>query len=99
MRLRREDCWTCRRHSPFSRENKKLIAANVYAHVWQQAVSNSFAVGCDGPGRVCSLAARAFAMRLARTRPSIYRHFAIVSESDLREAVLERLGPVVAAGS
>jgi hypothetical protein len=45
------------------------------------------------------LPARAFAIRLVRTRRLIYRHYAIVSESDLREAVLERLGPVVAAGS
>jgi type I restriction enzyme R subunit len=30
---------------PFSAQEKKLIAANVYAHVWQQAVSDSFAVG------------------------------------------------------
>ncbi len=29
---------------PFSREEKTLIAANVYAHVWQQAVSDGFAV-------------------------------------------------------
>jgi type I restriction enzyme R subunit len=30
---------------PFSREEKTLIAANVYAHVWQQAVSDSFSLG------------------------------------------------------
>jgi type I restriction enzyme R subunit len=30
---------------PFSDEEKKLIAANVYAHVWQQAVSDGSAVG------------------------------------------------------
>jgi hypothetical protein len=30
---------------PFSDDEKKLIAANVYAHVWQQAVSDGFGVG------------------------------------------------------
>jgi type I restriction enzyme, R subunit len=30
---------------PFTDQEKKLIAANVYAHVWQQAVSDGFAVG------------------------------------------------------
>lgn len=30
---------------PFSAAEKKLIAANVYAHVWQQAVSDDFGVG------------------------------------------------------
>jgi type I restriction enzyme R subunit len=30
---------------PFGREEKKLIAANVYAHVWQQAVSDNLGVG------------------------------------------------------
>lgn len=29
---------------PFNDDEKKLIAANVYAHVWQQAVSDGFAV-------------------------------------------------------
>jgi type I restriction enzyme R subunit len=29
---------------PFSDEEKRLIAANVYAHVWQQAVSDGFAL-------------------------------------------------------
>jgi type I restriction enzyme R subunit len=28
---------------PFTAEEKKLVAANVYAHVWQQAVNGSFA--------------------------------------------------------
>jgi type I restriction enzyme R subunit len=30
---------------PFSREEKKLIAGSVYAHVWQQAVSGNYDVG------------------------------------------------------
>jgi len=30
---------------PFNAQEKKLIAANVYAHVWQQAVSDGFGVG------------------------------------------------------
>lgn len=30
---------------PFSDDEKKLIAANVYAHVWQQAVSESVGLG------------------------------------------------------
>jgi type I restriction enzyme R subunit len=28
---------------PFTAEEKKLVAANVYAHVWQQALSGAFA--------------------------------------------------------
>jgi len=28
---------------PYTDDDKKLIAANVYAHVWQQAVSGAFA--------------------------------------------------------
>ena len=28
---------------PFSPEEKKLVASNVYAHVWQQAMSGQFA--------------------------------------------------------
>jgi hypothetical protein len=28
---------------PFTVEEKKLVAANVYAHVWQQAVNGNFA--------------------------------------------------------
>ena len=30
---------------PFTAQEKKLIAANVYAHVWQQAMSDNFGVG------------------------------------------------------
>ena len=28
---------------PFTPEEKKLVAGNVYAHVWQQAMSGEFA--------------------------------------------------------
>ncbi|MGI0135007.1 MAG: hypothetical protein ACREBW_08640, partial [Candidatus Micrarchaeaceae archaeon] len=28
---------------PFTSEEKELVAANVYAHVWQQAMSGSYA--------------------------------------------------------
>ena len=28
---------------PFSNEEKKLVAANVYAHVWQQSMNGQFA--------------------------------------------------------
>ena len=28
---------------PFTPEEKKLVAHNVYAHVWQQAMSGTFA--------------------------------------------------------
>jgi type I restriction enzyme R subunit len=32
---------------PFTDDDKKLVAANVYAHVWQQAVSGAFAGGAS----------------------------------------------------
>jgi type I restriction enzyme R subunit len=28
---------------PFNAEEKKLVAANIYAHVWQQAVNGVYA--------------------------------------------------------
>jgi type I restriction enzyme R subunit len=31
------------RHSPFTDDEKKTVAGNVYAHVWQQAMSGQFA--------------------------------------------------------
>jgi type I restriction enzyme R subunit len=33
----------------FSPEEKKLVAANVYAHVWQQAMSGEFATAAQDP--------------------------------------------------